>query len=44
MITNKKLNPALCSDFYQFTMLAAYIMLGRENDTSTFSAFYRKNI
>lgn len=43
-ITEKPpLNPAMLADFYEFTMMAAYIESGKTDEIATFNAFYRKN-
>jgi len=43
-ITEKPpLNPAMVTDFYQFTMMAAYIESGKADEIATFNAFYRRN-
>ncbi|MFH0948963.1 MAG: nicotinate phosphoribosyltransferase [Candidatus Aenigmatarchaeota archaeon] len=43
-ITEKPpLNPAMVADFYQFTMMAAYIESGKADEIATFNGFYRRN-
>ncbi len=37
------LNPAMMTDLYQFTMMAAYIESGKAEEIGTFNGFYRKN-
>lgn len=37
------LNPAMVTDFYEFTMMAAYVESGKADEIATFNAFYRRN-
>lgn len=37
------INPAMVTDFYQFSMMAAYIESGKTDEIATFNAFYRRN-